>query len=128
MRTRAFFIGTFLLLSATLGSPRTGGTAPPPLPGPAIGAAPRVALLATKPGALHTSLYLASAEDGALSEPLATFTHRADAVVRGAVLPGTEVVIAAADTGETRDLSFDASLFRIAPHTPPELLCDGVVH
>lgn len=130
MRLRAFFTGTFLLLTATLGSPRTGGTAPPPPPPPGTASAdaPRVALLATTPGALHTSLYHANAANGELSPPLATFTHLPGAVVRGAVLPGTEAVVATADTADTRDLSFDASLFRLAPHTPPERLCEGVVH
>lgn len=85
-------------------------------------------MLATAPGALHTSLYHASALNGEVSAPLATFTHLPGAVVRGAVLPGTDVVIASADTAETRDPSFNASLFRVAPHTPPERLCDGVVH
>jgi len=80
------------------------------------------------PGALHTSLYLATAGDGASSAPVATFTHLAGAVVRGSVLPGTQVVLATADTAETRDLSFNATLFRLAPHTPPEVLCNGVVH
>lgn len=87
-----------------------------------------MALLATTPGALHTSLYHVNAASGELSAPLATFTHQAGAVVRGAVLPGTAVVIAAADTAESRDPSFAASLFRVAPHSPPERLCDGVVH
>lgn len=134
MRTRTLFPGACLLLFATLGSPGIFGT-PPPLaapatagaPDPGAAAAPRVALLATAPGALHTTLYHSSAA-GDLSAPLATFTHPQDAVVRGAAVPGTDVVIAAADTAETRDLSFAASLFRLAPHAPPVRLCDGVVH
>jgi hypothetical protein len=89
---------------------------------------PSVALLATKPGALHTSLYLARTGGRALQAPVATFTHLPDAVVRGSVVPGTSVVVATADTQPTRDPSFNASLFRLAPHEPPELLCDGVVH
>ncbi len=118
-----------LVLSAIAGSPRTGRTLPPPPPAglPAF-AAPRVALLVTKPGALHTSLYVASPGDTAPSAPLATFTHLAGATVRAAVLPGTTTLVATADTAETRDLSFNASLFRVAPHSPPEQLCDGVVH
>jgi hypothetical protein len=130
MRTRPFFLATCLLLTAILGSPRTAVTAPPPgqPPDPADTGPPRVALLATAKGAEHTSLYHASAATGGLSAPLASFTHLPGAVVRGAVLPGSEVVMATADTAETRDLSFAASLFRLAPHAPPERLCDGVVH
>jgi len=89
---------------------------------------PTVALLATRPGALHTSLYLAPAGASESSAPVATFTHLAGAVVRGSVIPGTSIVLATADTKPTRDLSFNASLFRVAPHEPPEALCDGVVH
>jgi hypothetical protein len=89
---------------------------------------PTVALLATRPGALHTSLYLAPAGASETSAPVATFTHLAGAVVRGSVIPGTSIVLATADTKPTRDLSFNASLFRVAPHEPPEALCDGVVH
>lgn len=89
---------------------------------------PIVALLATRPGALHSSLYLAPAGGGEGSAPVATFTHLAGAVVRGSVIPGTSIVLATADTKPSRDLSFNASLFRVAPHEPPEALCDGVVH
>lgn len=95
----------------------------------APGAAPaRVALLATRPGALHTSLYLVRPGDEAPPPPLATMAHRELAAVRGAVVPGTDVVLAVADTAETRDLSFASSLVRLAPHQPAEPLCDRVVH
>lgn len=89
---------------------------------------PHVALLVTKPGALHTSMYVATPGDSKPLAPVATFTHLPGGTARGAVLPGSSTVIATADTAETRDASFNASLFRVAPHEPPEVLCDGVVH
>ena len=96
---------------------------------PRVVAGPTVALRATPPGGAHTSLYLARAGDTATAAaPVATFTHLEGAAVRGAVVPGTDTVMAAADTTPGRDLSFAASLFRVAPHRPPELLCDRVVH
>jgi hypothetical protein len=130
MRSAPWFLAGTLILAATLGAPRTGGTAPSARQPSteASAAAPGVLLLATQPGALHTSLYLVSPGDRAPLAPLSTFTHLPGATVRAAVLPGTSTVVATADTAETRDPSFDASLFRVAPHTPPERLCDGVVH
>jgi hypothetical protein len=89
---------------------------------------PAVALLVTRPAASHTSLYLQRPGDRDVGAPLATFSHLEGAAVRGAVVPGTDVVLAAADTAPTRDPSFAASLFRVAPHRPPEILCDRVVH
>jgi hypothetical protein len=95
---------------------------------PRAAAGPAVALLATPPGGAHTALYLTRAGAAAAGAPVATFTHAEDAAVRGATLPGSDVVLAVADTLASRDLSFAASLFRVAPHAPPALLCDRVVH
>jgi hypothetical protein len=96
---------------------------------PHAAAGPRVALLATAPNGAHTSLYVVRAGEAApMLAPVATFTHLEGAAVRGAVLPGSDVVVAAADTAPTRDASFAASLFRVAPHAPPQVLCDRVVH
>lgn len=89
---------------------------------------PRVAVLATFPGAEHTSLYLVQAGGGADPAPVATFAHLPDAAVRAAVVPGTPYVLATADTTPSRDASFNASLFRLQPHAPPEALVSGVVH
>ena len=119
--------GSFLPLDATT---KITTIAPPEAfaSGSVRSRGPTVALLATRPGALHTSLYLAPAGGSETSAPVATFTHLAGAVVRGSVIPGTSIVLATADTKPTRDLSFNASLLRVAPHEPPEALCDGVVH
>ncbi|APR79357.1 Hypothetical protein A7982_04704 [Minicystis rosea] len=122
--------------AVTLAAPRRGPTASPSFtPSPAFAGDPQaapgpaVALLATRPGGSHTSLYLARPGDTTTAiAPVATFTHREDAAVRGATVPGTSTVLAVADTQETRDLSFAASLFRVAPHQPPVRLCEGVVH
>ena len=129
MRTRQLLFVSAVVLSAIAGSPGTGRSFPPaPSPDLTARGAPRVALLATMPGALHTSLYVVAPGEAAVSAPVATFTHLPGATVRAAVLPGTTTLVATADTAETRDLSYNASLFRVAPHTPPERLCDGVVH
>src|SRR5438105_4631619 len=76
---------------------------------PATG--PTIALLATHPSATYTSLYLARAGERAPGVAVATFPHLPGALVRGVVLPGTASVLATADTLETRDASFNASLF-----------------
>jgi len=89
---------------------------------------PRVALVATRPGAELSSLYLVRAGEPGDPAPVATFGHLADAVVRAAVLPGSDVVLATADTTPGRDASFNASLFRLTPHAPPVTLVDRVVH
>jgi hypothetical protein len=130
MRTRALLV----LLSLSAAAAVVGGFAANASTPAAFAAAPPssttppVALLATRPGALHSSLYLARIGGSSPGAPVATFNHLADAVVRGAVLPGSQIVLATADTAPSRDLSFNASLFKLAPHAPPELLCDRVVH
>ena len=89
---------------------------------------PFVALLVTRPGAGYTSLLLERAGESSAPAPVARFDHAEGAAVKGAILPGTSVVLAVADTATTRDLSFASSLFRVEPHRPAERLCDGVVH
>lgn len=89
---------------------------------------PLVALLLTRPGAGYTSLTLARAGESSLPTPIARFDHADNAVVKGAILPGTSVVLAVADTAATRDLSFASSLFRVEPHRAAERLCDGVAY
>lgn len=139
MRTRRLLIsgGAALLAAAAFALAGPGGQTKPAAlsipralagdPSAARGA--RVAILATLPGASHTSLYVVeSAETGKLLAPVSTLSHAEDAAVRGAMVPGTDVVAAVADTKQTRDLSFAGSLFRLAPHRAPELLCDRVVH
>jgi hypothetical protein len=111
--------------------PRAGAFALPPAfaGNPRAATGPEVALLATAPGASHSSLYLSQPGSAAAAlAPVATITHAEDAAVRGAVVPGTSVVAVVADTKSVRDLSFAASLFRVAPHRPPEVVCDRVVH
>lgn len=137
MRSRRLLVpaGAALLGAALILPGLRRDAADPLAPKPAFAGDPRavpgpvVALLATAPEGAHTSLYLARAGDtGGARAPVATFTHREGAAVRGAVVRGTEEVLAVADTLETRDLSFAASVFRLAPHRPPERLCDRVVH
>ncbi len=90
--------------------------------------APRAALLATHPGAEHTSLFLVDVRGAADLAPVTTFAHLPDATVRAAIVPGKSEVFATADTTPSRDMSFNASLFFLRPHTPPEQLVGRVVH
>ncbi len=122
-------LGASIALAAhALASPDPGGASNAHAALPPEARGPRVALLATFPGAEHTSLYLVQAGGGADPAPVSTFAHLPDAVVRGATVPGKAFVLATADTTPTRDASFNASLFRVAPHAPPETLVDRVVH
>jgi hypothetical protein len=131
MKLRRLVVPAGLAVAAALllpGSPRPA-LAPAFAGGRVAVTGPTVALLVTPPGGAHTSLYLARAGEAPSEQaPAATFTHLEGAVVRGAVIPGTDVVLAVADTLPTRDASFAATMFRLAPHRPPELVCDRVVH
>lgn len=127
----------FLAAAAVLGAAASAlpGLGPSPTPQPAFAgdpqpiAAPRVALLSTLPGGSHTSLHLVTPGDTAAAlAPVATLGHAEDAAVRGVTVPGSDAVAVIADTLAARDLSFAASLYRMAPHRPPELICDRVVH
>jgi hypothetical protein len=89
---------------------------------------PTVALFVTKPGALHTSLYLAKVGGAHLSTPVATFSHPLDAAVQGAVIPGSRTALAVVEDAPGRDKSFNSVLLRVAPHEPPDRLCDNVVY
>ncbi|WP_437680614.1 hypothetical protein [Sorangium sp. So ce131] len=102
---------------------------PAALAAPAARPAPAsVALLATAPGAAETTLHIAPLGAPKVGPPLAVLRHLSDAIVRARVVPGTQVVVATADTSPARDPSFNASLFRIEPRAEPAALCDGVVH
>ena len=90
--------------------------------------APRTAVLATYPGAELTSLFLVDAMGSSNLAPVATFGHLSDATVRAVVVPGKSEILATADTTPSRDASFNASLFHLRPHAPPERLVDRVVH
>ena len=139
MRARPILLTSLALLGAAAAVAGSRGATdrpvgafalPPAFAGdPAAATGPRVALLATAPGASHTALYVARSGDTAATlAPVATISHAEDAVARGAIVPSTDVVAVVADTRETRDLSFAASLFRVVPHAPPGLVCDRVVH
>ncbi len=95
---------------------------------PDASSAPKVALLATRPGAAHSTLHLVRPGDTTAPAAVATLPHLEDGVVRAATLPASDAVIAVAETEATRDLSFNAGAFLVAPHAPPVKLCDRVVH
>lgn len=134
MRTRYFGISTRLALAAAsiaIGAsfiPLERSVTPAHASNSIGVQGPSVALLVTKPGALHTSLYLASPGGGTPSAPVATFNHLPNAFVRGRVVPGKSIVLAVADTDSSRDKSFNSSLFRLIPHTPPAEICNSIVY
>ena len=131
MLTRKILLGlgaSCVAAALAVAAPDPEGAAPAHAAAPPEIHGPRVALFATFPGAELTSLYLVQAGGGADPAPVATFGHLPGAVVRGAVVPGTPYVLATADTTPTRDGSFNASLFRLQPHTPPEVLVDRIVY
>src|SRR5215831_17703046 len=74
-----------------------------------------VAILATMPRAITTSLYEVEAGRHGELVPLATFGHIEDAAIRASAMPD-ETIIAIADAIETRDLSFAARAIRLFPH------------
>jgi hypothetical protein len=87
---------------------------------------PELALLVTRGLAGESSLHFVT--DGELGPAAATFSHLPDAMVRGALLPGTRTVIATADRTWVRDHSFDATLLRLEPGREAVNLCDRVDH
>lgn len=107
----------------------TSALVPAALAAPPVSAPPaQVVLLATRPGAAESTLHVAWIGGGKAGPALATLRHLPDAVVRARLLPDTSIVVATADTQPTRDASFNASLFRVAPGAEPRALCDRVVH
>lgn len=89
---------------------------------------PRAALVATHPGAELSSVFFVDLRDTSALAPVSTFGHLPDATVQAAVVPGKTDVLATADVTPTRDASFNAGLFYLRAHKPPERLIEGVVH
>jgi hypothetical protein len=86
-----------------------------------------LALLANLPGQPRTTLHLVPVGARDLPPPVAALEHLPDAVVHGAPLPDGAVAVAA-DVAPSGDLSFAATLYRLAPGAAPAALCDRVVH
>ncbi len=111
-----------LALALLLGRRSTPQAAPPP---------GELALLVSRGLGSETALHFVASDasnGGSLGAPVATFSHLPDAMVRGALLPGTRTVIATADRAPTRDHAFDASLLRIEPGHEAVALFDRVDH
>ena len=88
----------------------------------------RLALIATRGNASESALYFVEPDASELPAAVATFAHLPDATVRGALLPGTRVLLAVADRAPVRDHSFDASLLRVEAGRSNVTLCDRVDH
>lgn len=91
-----------------------------------LSAAPDVALLSSRGS--ETELRFQPLGSHALSEPVARFTHAEGSDVRGALLPGTRVVVASAAMREGGDLSFANALVRLEVGKAPRVLVDGLAH
>lgn len=89
---------------------------------------PRAVLVATHPGAELTSVFFVDVHEPSPLAPVSTFGHLPDATVQAVIVPGKTDVVVTADVTPTRDASFNAGLFYLRAHKPPERLVDGVVH
>ncbi len=90
--------------------------------------APDVIVLSGVPGASSTDVLRVTPGSAGPPTRLGTVEHREDAVVRGAVVPGSGIVLVVADTHPARDLSWAASLIAVAPGAAARELCDRVYH
>ncbi len=132
-----------LLLGAWLAAPTAeraaalAATAPAPpsrapvgnAPGaPIMIGAPRVALIATRPGTAASAMYWVHPNEPDIGDPILRFEHLAGGSVRAEVLPSTEAVLANAVATRGRDASFNGGLFRLDPATGATLLCRGLTH
>jgi hypothetical protein len=89
-------------------------------------APPEVALLCTEPLGELTELRFQRVGERELAPAVARFEHLAGSSVRGALLPGTRVVLATATTEPRRDESFAGSLFRLEAGRPARRLLGDV--
>ena len=90
-----------------------------------LAAAPEVALLCSAGDGDVTELRL-SRPGAELAAPAARFSHVKRSTVLGAVLPGTRTVLAIAQTVDSRDTTWAASLVRLEPGQGPVTLVDRV--
>jgi hypothetical protein len=83
-------------------------------------------MLSGSPGDTSTELVFA----GGSSPPqaVASFEHLPEAVVRGAVLPGSQTVVVVADTLPVRERSWASSLIVLESGRPARVLAEGVYH
>ena len=94
---------------------------------PSAAPGPTLAMLSTPVGGERTTLRFQPTHPGApLADVSAELTHRPDAVVLGAVLPGTRTVLATALTAPERDVSWASTLFRLEAGQPAQPLVDRV--
>ncbi|MBX7100184.1 MAG: hypothetical protein K1X89_20885 [Myxococcaceae bacterium] len=89
-------------------------------------ATPQVAVLSTAPGAGRTELRWQPLGQKAPAKVAASFPHLEDATALGAVIPGTDRVVATASTVPSRDLSFSGTLFALEPGKPARALVGQV--
>jgi len=88
---------------------------------------PRLALFITRGLAPESALVITDVGAPRLDAAVARIEHLPDAIVRGALLPGGDV-LATADRTPARDHMFDAELLRVSPGRAPVVLCDRVDH
>lgn len=89
-------------------------------------AAPQVAVLSTAPGTGRTELRWQPLGQKTPAKVVASFPHLDEATALGAVIPGTDRVVATAATVPSRDLSFSGTLFALEPGKPARALVGQV--
>lgn len=101
------------------GAPAPAATSPP-------APAPRVAVLATKPGGNQTDLIFQPLDRSDPAPTVARFAHLSGTAVLGAVVPGSASVLVIAGTEPRRDPAFGASMLVLAEGQEAKLITDGV--
>jgi hypothetical protein len=89
-------------------------------------AAPRVAVVLTRPGEISSDVVLTPLDSSATPTSLGSFPHLAGAAIRAAVLPGTSQVVAVADVAPTGD--FSSGLFHVRSGPSQRPLLQGLFH
>jgi len=90
--------------------------------------APRVALIATRPGASESSLHFVRAGSASPAPALLSFAHAPDGEVRGALLSGGERAVVVADMERRREPSFGAWLLALEAGHEPRVLAKHCYH
>jgi hypothetical protein len=92
------------------------------------GAAPRLALLATRANEPESTLVWVEPGAHELPAAVARIDHLPGATVRGAVHPDGKTVLVVADRSPGPDRSWGSSLLRVVAAQPTVELCDRVAH
>lgn len=102
------------------------GTNPLPVRAQPTPNLPRVVILSTAPRSGRTDVIIQDIGARAPAQPVASFEHLPDAVVKGALIPNSDRVTAIAATDAHNDSSWSASLLLVQPGAPAKQLASDV--